>query len=202
MKITPKAQTRIEKILEAAVEVFTRKGYKDAGMEDIVSESQTSKGGIYFHFPNKQAIFLTLLDRAAGMLLSRAREAMQSEPDLKKRGDVVLSTTLETFAGHRHMSRLFLVEALGAGREFNQKIMEMHGAFSNLIEEYLDELIAAGLIAPIDTKLASVAWFGAINEVVVQWILSGQPQDLQSAYPALRDLLRRSVGLPATSLEG
>jgi TetR/AcrR family transcriptional regulator, fatty acid metabolism regulator protein len=196
MKITPKAQTRIEKILDAAVEVFTRKGYKDAGMEDIVTESQTSKGGIYFHFPNKQAIFLTLLDRAAQMLLSRAKEAMFTEPDLMKRGDQVLATTLETFGSHRHMTRLFLVEAFGAGREFNQKIMEMHNAFSGLIQAYLDELIAAKLIAPIDTKLASVAWFGAINEVVVQWILSGQPQNLHEVYPALRDMLRRSVGLP------
>jgi TetR/AcrR family transcriptional regulator, fatty acid metabolism regulator protein len=192
-----KSQSRVEKILDAAIEVFSQKGYKDTGMEDIVTESQTSKGGIYFHFPNKQAIFLTLLDKAANMLLSRAKEAMQAEPDPLKRGDKVLQTTLETFGGHRHLTRLFLVEALGAGREFNQKIMEMHTAFSNLIREYLDELVAAGQIPPLDTNLASVAWFGAINETVMQWILSGQPADLQTVYPALRDLLRRSIGLPS-----
>jgi AcrR family transcriptional regulator len=190
-----RSHNRIEKILDAAVSVFSQKGYKDAGMDDIVVEAQTSKGGIYFHFPNKQTIFLTLLDRMANLLYSRAEEALNAEPDPEKQGDVLLHTMFKTFSGHRRLTRLFLVEALGAGREFNDKMMEIHGRFSGLIEQYMDRLVETGKIAPLDTHLVGVAWFGAINEVVTRWILTGQPENLEDAFPALRLMLRRGIGL-------
>ncbi|NWJ48096.1 MAG: TetR/AcrR family transcriptional regulator [Chloroflexi bacterium] len=190
-----RSHTRIEKILDAAVEIFSRKGYRDSGVDDIVVESQTSKGGIYFHFPNKQAIFLTLLDRMANLLHSRAEEALNAEPDLLKKGDALLLNMLKTFGSHRRLTQLFLVEALGAGHEFNDKIMELHGRFSTLVQSYLDELVKAGVVAPINSQVASIAWFGAVNETVTRWILTGQPVNLEDAYPTLRLLLRRGVGL-------
>lgn len=190
-----KSQIRLSRILDAAVTVFSQKGYKDSAVDDIANQSQTSKGGIYFHFPNKQAIFLALLDQMAGLLRSRAENAMAAEPDIRKRGDVALANMLHTFAGHQTLTRLFLVEALGAGREFNAKIMEIHASFTQLIKTYLDEAVASNIIAPLDTDVASVAWFGAVNEVVTRWVLTGQPANLEEAYPALRVLLRRGIGL-------
>jgi AcrR family transcriptional regulator len=189
-----KSQVRIERILDAALDVFSRKGYKDAAVDDIVAASQTSKGGVYFYFPNKQAIFLSLLDRMTRMLLSRAEQAMADEPNLLLKGDAALLTMLRTFAGHRVLARLFLVEALGAGREFNLKMLEAHTAFAALITRHLNELVAAGLVAPLDTQLAGVAWFGGVNEVVRRWVLTGEPTDLEDTYPTLRDLLRRGIG--------
>ena len=146
-------------------------------------KSQTSKGGIYFYFPNKQAIFLVLLEKMAALLRSRAENAMAQEPDMLKKGDVALHTMLQTFASHRTLTRLFLVEALGAGREFNDRLIEIHASFSQLIKDYLEQAIKSGLIAPLNTDIASVAWFGAVNEVVTRWVLTGQPEQLEDAYP-------------------
>ncbi|HEX2913017.1 MAG TPA: TetR/AcrR family transcriptional regulator [Chloroflexia bacterium] len=195
-KQSSKSLARHSRILEAAVKVFSQKGYRDAAVDDIASESQTSKGGVYFYFPNKQAIFLALLDQMAALLRSRAESAINSEPDLYKKGDVALATMLKTFAGHRTLTRLFLVEALGAGREFNAKIMEIHSSFTQLVKVYLEEAVARQVIAPLDTDVASAAWFGAVNEVVTRWVLTGQPAELEETYPALRTLLRRGIGMP------
>jgi TetR/AcrR family transcriptional regulator, fatty acid metabolism regulator protein len=195
MEKSSKSQLRLSRILDAAVEVFSSKGYKDAGMDEIATASETSKGGVYFHFPNKQTIFLALLDKMASLLKSRAQEAMDAEQDISKKGDAALLTMLKTFAGHRRLTRLFFVEALGAGREFNEKMTELHADFAGLIKAYLDEAVRQGKIAPLDTDIASVAWFGAVNQVVTRWSLTGQPANLEDAYPALRQLLRRGVGL-------
>jgi AcrR family transcriptional regulator len=191
---TEKSQARFERILEAALDVFSQKGYKDAAVDDIAAASETSKGGVYFYFPNKQAIFMRLLDQMARLLLSRAEQAMAAEPDLTRKGDAALLTLLRTFAGHRTLTRLFLVEALGAGREFNVRMIEIQADFAALITRHLNELVAAGLVAPIDTQIAGIAWFGGVNEVVRRWVLTEQPAKLEDTYPALRDLLRRSIG--------
>jgi TetR/AcrR family fatty acid metabolism transcriptional regulator len=195
-----RGRERRRRILDAGMAVFSRKGYRDAAVDDIAAESKTSKGGVYFHFPNKQAIFLALLEQMGALLIQKVEEAMSREPDLVARGDAALLTVLRTFSERRALARLFLVEAMGAGREFNDAMMVMHGRFTALIRRHLDEAVAHGLIEPLDTETASVAWFGALNEVAIRWVLTGTPRRLEDAYPTLRVMLARSVGLalPAT----
>ena len=58
-----------ERILHAALTVFARKGYHRALVDDIVRASRTSKGAVYHHFPNKEAI----LDTVSSLALARLR---------------------------------------------------------------------------------------------------------------------------------
>lgn len=190
-----RSRARRQRILDAGIAVFSRKGYRDAVVDEIAAESATSKGGVYFHFPNKQAIFLALLEQIGSLLIRRVEQAMARETDPLARGDAALSTVLHTFASHRSLARLFLVEAIGAGREFNDAMMAMHARFTDLIKRHLDDVVAQGVIPPLDTETASVAWFGALNEVAVRWVLTARPEHLEDAYPTLRVLLARSVGL-------
>jgi len=55
--------------------------------------------------------------------------------------------------------------------------------------------VAAGAIAPLDTRITSIAWFGALNELVARWLLADQPRPLEEAYPPLRAVLLRSAGV-------
>jgi TetR/AcrR family transcriptional regulator, fatty acid metabolism regulator protein len=191
-----RSRARRERILDAGMSVFSRKGYRDSVVDEIAAEADTSKGGVYFHFRNKQAIFLALLDRMGGMLIRRVEDAMRAAPDPVARGDAALLTVLKTFAGHRALARLFLVEAMGAGREFNAAMMEWHARFAALIKRHLDDAVARDVIAPLDTDIASAAWFGAVYEVTVRWLLTGKPDRLEEVYPTLRAILARSAGLP------
>jgi TetR/AcrR family transcriptional regulator, fatty acid metabolism regulator protein len=188
---------RHERILDAALSVFSSHGYPDASVDDIAREADTSKGGIYFHFPSKQAIFLALLDRSARLLLDRIAERVEVEPDPITKVDTALHVLLHSFAAHRVLARLFLVEALVAGS--TAKMIEIHALFTTFIKQNLDEAVATGLIPPIDTEVASTAWFGALNQVVVRWVLEDQSTPLESTYPSLRLLLLRSLGVPAGS---
>lgn len=188
-----KAAKRRQQVLDAALGVFARDGYNAAAVEDIARSSETSKGGVYFHFPSKQALFGALMDEAGGLLLSRVERAMLAEPDLLAKGDAALRTVLATFAGKRALARLLLVEALGAGSPFTDGLTNIHDRFTGLIARYLDDAIAAGVLPAQDTELAAVAWFGAVNQVVTRWVLTGEPEQLEDAYPTLRELLLYGV---------
>ena len=84
---------------------------------------------------------------------------------------------------------------MGAGREFQQRMAEIHAEFATIIRERLDDAVAQGVIAPIDTEIAGRAWFGALNEVITNWVILGEPERLEDAYASLRPLLMRSVGV-------
>lgn len=50
------------KIMDAAVKLFSTRGFTAASVDDICAEAGISKGAFYHHFESKQALFLALLD--------------------------------------------------------------------------------------------------------------------------------------------
>ena len=108
------------------------------------------------------------------------------------------ASLIQTFGSHRTLARLFLVEALGAGPRFHTQMVQVHLRFVAFLQAQLDDAVSQGLIRPLDTQVASLAWFGALNQIVTSWVLAERPGRLEDAYPALRTLLLQSVG-PAHS---
>jgi AcrR family transcriptional regulator len=186
------------RIVEAALSVFSRKGYHDTSVDEIVWESRTSKGAVYFHFPNKQALFLSLVDKFADLLERRVNEAISAETTGIRRVSAALQACLETFGRYRPLAKIMLVQAVGLGAIFEEKRLEVHQRFVELIRVNLDQAIAEGDVAPIDTEVVATAWMGAINEVVIQWVYTGQP-DPERIIGTMRPMLLRSVGFEETA---
>ena len=65
--------------------------------------------------------------------------------------------------------------------------------FAALIQAYLDDAAADGSIAPLDTRVATLAWLGAVNEIVAQW-LHGTVTDLRATIAPLTRILLQSIG--------
>lgn len=188
-------RNRRERILDAAFSTFVDRGYRDAAMDDIAAAAETSKGGVYFHFPTKESIFRELMRTTADRLLARVESAVADEADPVARAEIALATVLGTFAGHRTMARLLFLDLVASGRTFQAQANALHARFAALIAGYLDEAVATGAIPPIDTRVTSIAWFGALNEVVGRWLMAEHPGRLEDAYPTLRAVLLRSVGV-------
>jgi AcrR family transcriptional regulator len=162
-------------------------------MDEIVENSQTSKGAIYFHFPNKERLFLALVDQFADLLERRVREAIEQEPQGMGRVEIALTTCLNTFGRYRRPAKILLVQAVGLGTAFEKKRAEINERFARLIETYLQEAIAIGDISDVDTEVVSHAWMGAIYEVVIRWVTTGEPEP-ERIMRTLLPLLLRSVG--------
>lgn len=190
---TPERRTR-ERILEAAVRVFSHKGYHDTRVDEIVEESQTSKGAVYFHFPSKEQIFLALVDEFAGLLEQKLLDTIRSEGDGVRGVDAALRVGLDTFAKYRSLAKIFLIQAVGLGSAFEEKRLQILNRFASVIRSYLDQAVADGDIPPIDTQIVAYAWIGAINEVVIRWVHTGEPAP-EEIQPVLRSLLLRSIGV-------
>ena len=189
-----KSHARQQRSLDAALRVFSRQVYRDASGDEIARESGTSKGGIYLHFPSQDAIYLQLLDRTTALLRGKIETAMAKRDHPVEKADAALLAVLRTFDKHSTLARFFMVETLGAGREFQRRMAETRAEFAGIIQQHLDDAVEQGIIEPVDTDIAARAWFGALNEVIMGWVLLRKPERLEDAYTALRPLLMRSVG--------
>lgn len=194
-----KVETRA-RILDAALGVFAGKGYHRATVDDIVRASRTSKGAVYHHFPNKEAVFLALVDDFAARLAAGVAAAIAERQGALARVEGALRAALATFAENERLARLILLEAVSLGRTWEAKRAEVHDRFAALIQGYLDQAVAEGSIPPLDTRVATLAWLGAVDEIVIQW-LHGRLTDLPAVVPTLTRLLLRSIGSPATAAE-
>lgn len=182
-----------DRILAAAVDMFARKGYHGAAVEDIVLASGTSKGAFYHYFPSKQAIFLALMDDLAEVVERGVEAVIAAERGAMPKVEAALRVVVDTAAAQRDLVKILLVEAVGLGPQFEQKRLEIHRRFAQVIQRHLDRAMADGDIPAQDTALAAQAWFGALNEIISQWLISGG-RPLTAFLPELRTLLLRSIG--------
>lgn len=191
MERAPRTATR-DRILSAALEVFAGKGYHRAIVDDIVRASGTSKGAVYHHFPNKEAVFIALVDDFAERLALAVAAAVGERDGALAKVEGALTAALATFAQNERLARLILLEAVSLGATYQAKRAEVTGRFAALIQGYLDEAVLEASIAPLDTRVATLAWLGAVNEVVIQWLHGGI--DLRATIAPLTRVLLRSIG--------
>ena len=75
-----KAQTRA-RLLEAAREEFLATGYRGATLDAIAARAGFTKGALYWHFPNKQTLFLALVGDSIAANFARIEALLAQHRD-------------------------------------------------------------------------------------------------------------------------
>ena len=191
------SRSRRERILDAAFHAFATRGYRDTAVDDIAGAAETSKGGIYFHFPNKESIFRELMETTADKLVARVERAVALETEPVARAEAALHAVLTTFAGHRTMARLLFLDTMGAGRVFQAETNSPPRA----LRPPDPGLPRRGRRARARSRRStpgSRASPGSAPSTRSSPAGSSPTTraGLEDAYPALRAILLRSVGVP------
>jgi len=86
-----------ERILEAAEALFLRNGIAETSMNDIVAESDLSKGALYNHFESKEALLLAIherqVEKTLALLVASFPEGATPVEKLEILGDVVFASS-------------------------------------------------------------------------------------------------------------
>jgi len=87
------AEARRELILDAALEVFARRGFNGSSIDEIAQTASVSKALIYEHFPSKRDLHVSLLERHVQEIFERlAESAATSDP-----GEIRLRAGVDAF---------------------------------------------------------------------------------------------------------
>lgn len=199
-----RAVERRASLLDAAARVFARRGYERAQMEEIAAAADTSKGGLYFHFPNKEALAAAVIGRAGEILQRRVSVAMaKAGSDPVARADVALGTLIDTLSAHRSLARVLATETLGGSSAARERAAAIEDDFVAIIAEELrvalDEGRLSELDAPLDPDLTARAWVGMVQAVLSAWAAGRVATPIDQIYPELRRLLLRSAGAPLST---
>ncbi len=165
------------RILDAAVRRFAIAGYDAASVDEICAEAGVSKGAVYHHFSNKQAIFLALMN---GWLqtIDRGLDAFRQEniPQTLIHMTEILPVV---FAAADERLPMFLEFLLQASRD--ETVWEAIIAPYRHYQEHFATLIEAGItegsLKPVDTQVAAQVIVSLAVGLLLQGVLDPHSTD-------------------------
>jgi TetR/AcrR family transcriptional regulator, fatty acid metabolism regulator protein len=193
---TAAAEDKRQLLLGAAVRVFARKGYHAARVGDIAEEAGVAYGLLYHYFRSKdevlETIFRTTWTNMLGTVESIAETGEPAREQLRKVTEVIL----RTWRRDPDLVRV-LVREVTRSPQLQHQVDEIAAALHSLqaIVERGQE--AGELRTDIDPRLASVVWYGALEEILTGWVLGRLPDDDASIAQAERTV----VGIMRVGLE-
>jgi AcrR family transcriptional regulator len=76
-----RSQATVESVLEATAQLLVEQGYRRLSTNRIAARAGVSVGSLYHYFPNKDALVVALIRRAAAEQLAALRGALAEERD-------------------------------------------------------------------------------------------------------------------------
>jgi AcrR family transcriptional regulator len=103
-------------ILDAANELLGRYGYNKMTVDDLAAEVGIGKGTIYLHFPSKEEVVLSTIDRMVDRLLVKLAEIAEGPGSVSSRLESMLVTRILYRFDNRHHDSKSMDELLSALR--------------------------------------------------------------------------------------
>src|ERR1700761_4027935 len=173
-----KAERR-QQILNVARDVFARRGYHAAKIDDIVAAAGVARGTFYLYFQDKRAIFEEIVDRTIarlGMAIVRVNphdETHSVAAQLRDNIRRIVKVLLED----RATTKILLSDALGVDPAFDRKLLSFYDEMAGLLERSLRDGQELGVVSNGDVRLMSWLLMGALKESLFQIVQRGAEYD-------------------------
>ncbi len=168
-----KREDRRRQLLEAALDVFSSKGYHGASVADVIRRAGVARGTFYLYFESKRNCFEALLDQLLDHLyrsfLPLDISKFLDEEEIRRKWS---RTAADLMADRKvqRLSRLALSEAVGIDAGFSVKIERFYDRLAEMTARYLAEAQRQGRVRPIDPEVAARCIIGLVKENV--WIIA------------------------------
>lgn len=162
-------------LLASAVQVFLRRGYDGASMEDLAAAAGISKSSIYHHVRGKEDLLRRALTRALDALFATLDETGGGDgPAIERLEQVTRRTTEVLMAELPYVTLLLRVHG---NTETERWALQRRREFDRRVAELVAEASAAGdLRSDIDPHLATRLLFGMVNSIG-EWYRPRDPRD-------------------------
>ena len=176
-------------ILRAATDVFAERGFFNAQVADVARAAGVAAGTVYLYFRSKDDLLVSIFERTMRDGLAEGLAAVGGVADPVHRLRRLARVHLARLGRDRNLAVVFQVEL-----RQSTKFMERFSA--TLLRDYLGLIRAAIADAQeagvfrrtLNATTAAKMFFGALDEMATNWILSRRRYSLESEADAVVDL--------------
>jgi AcrR family transcriptional regulator len=157
-------ESRKAEIINAAIEVFSQKGYHSAKVSDITRKAGISIGTFYVHFQNKRDLFIEVVEEVFRHIVGDAARNIKGEQDLGKRLVIRGRTFFENYTRYVEILNQLRAEIASDEKWPQEKLNRMYKALTGPVIKEAREGVERGEIrAEVDPELLAFALTGLIE---------------------------------------
>jgi AcrR family transcriptional regulator len=182
---------RREQLLQVARRVFGRGGFHQVSMDTVAKEAGVTKPILYDHFPSKKELYLSLIEDDLATLHQKVRTAIDASPGNRERIRASFEAYFEFVDEHAAGFRILMQEAIGADRDFQERISLVRDDILKEVTEVI-ERESRGNLTQRDARVVALGLIGMV-ETVAQKDPGGPADERRGAVDTLVRLAWRGI---------
>lgn len=189
LKKAPAVADKREAILSAAVRVFAGKGYFNSKVSDVAAAAGIADGTVYLYFKSKDVILHSIFDRAMSQFITEGRREIAEIDDPVERLRRIARLHLERLGADRDLAVVFQVELRGSTKHMQEFSAAGFAEYLDIIRKTIQDGQRAGLLrTDVKPVVAAKILYGALDEMVTNWVLSEKSYPLAPIADQVLDL--------------
>lgn len=183
-----------DQIIEATCTLLEIQGYHATGLNQIIRESHSPKGSLYYHFPGgKEELAVEAIHKVGGIVLNRIREnlALIEEPAEAIRSfimNIALNVELSGFRAGGPITTIAL-ETASSSDALREECQLIYGAWQAAFAEKLE----AGGLRPEQAHVTAVLIIASIEGGVILCRTSRSREPLEQIATQIGDVVRHAI---------
>jgi AcrR family transcriptional regulator len=172
--VEERRENRREEILRAAQDLFHRQGYANTSLDDIARAVGIKREGVYYYFPNRTQILITIIKPLGLQLRDRVREILESDASPEEKICQTVENHLMRFENRFAESKITLRDDYFAENEdVLAEMQPIWDEYETLWVAIISEGQDKGTFdATLDPRLAHLGILGLCNWVA-RWYKPG-----------------------------
>ncbi|MBV9691843.1 MAG: TetR/AcrR family transcriptional regulator [Ktedonobacteraceae bacterium] len=191
MARTPRAvEDRREQIIDAAMRVFSQKGFTRATNKDIAHEAGITAGLIYHYFENKKAVLNAIIEGRSPLRLVRSLSphVLALPPDRFLRFLVPQVLAIVEEEKFVQLIRVFVSEAIH-NPEMGRTIAETLDKVLNFLTDYFSSKMMSGELRQGNATLAAQTFLGCVMGFVLRRQVLRDPTALEYTHEQIAEVI-------------
>jgi len=143
-----------QRIFDAALAVFARKGQDGARMQEIADRAEINRALLHYYFRNKSHLYDAVFAHGLKQFITGLSQRLQSEQSFDEALQTFVYGYIDYIHGHQDMARLMLTECLCGGpvlTKYLTKALDERDRFPGLMmEDRIRAAVEAGEIRNVD----------------------------------------------------
>ncbi|HEY2058932.1 TetR/AcrR family transcriptional regulator [Amycolatopsis sp. NBC_01480] len=186
---------RRERLLTAALELFTSVGFRQAKITQLCTRAGVSTRNFYEEFGSKEEVLRTLHDQINSLALRHVAAALEEvrEADAMTRIARLLDVFVSTVTLDPRMPRLNYVEAVGVSPELELQHQVWVDRWATFIEEEARRAAEAGAAPDRNYRLTAIALVGAATGLLREWQAHEPPLPVEDIGKELRGVMMSAI---------
>src|SRR6478672_4941863 len=181
-----------EAILRAAVKVFAQRGFFNSKVSDVASEAGIADGTVYLYFKSKDEILHSIFDQAMDRFIEEGKRELAALDKPADRLRKIAELHLARLGSDRDLAIVFQVELRGSIKFMQEFSAAGFADYLDVIRETVEDGQRSGAFRnDIKPVIAAKILYGALDEMVTNWILSQKKYELG---PMAEEVLKTFFG--------